>query len=89
MSKSLVETLEEKRNNLAFFLEGTVQTLDTALEHFGYENDPVDWEDEMLTANMEECVICNWWHRSSDLTWVERLNGGVCDQDLDEEDRDE
>lgn len=77
------EELVKKREQLASYLEGTCQTIDSAVEHL--ELDPeVDWEDEMLTAGMEPCLGCGWWMESSELVHEDEEDTGYCDQCKDD-----
>lgn len=77
-------SMHKNRNKLAAYLEGTCQSLEAAVEFL--ELDPnVDWEDEMLSANMEECRGCGWWHESGDLVHERERDTGFCEDCLDED----
>lgn len=68
-----------EREKLSYYLEGTCQSLDNAIERLELDPD-VDWEDEMLSANMETCLGCGWWHSSGDLVHENEEDIGYCDQ---------
>lgn len=81
------EQIVISRQNLAHYLEGTCQSIDAAIEYL--ELDPtVDWEDEMLTAGMELCMGCGWWHASSELVHENDEDTGYCDQCVEERNED-
>lgn len=65
------------RNRLAHHLEGTCMTLEVAVEHLGLDPE-VDWEDEMLSANLETCLGCGWWMESNELVHEDDEDTGYC-----------
>lgn len=56
-------------------------SIDSAVEFLELDPD-VDWEDEMLTANMEMCLGCGWWMESSELVHEDDADTGYCEQCL-------
>jgi len=69
---------EDYRDQLLNYLQGTCQSLDAAVEFL--ELDPVvDWEDEMLSAGMELCLGCGWWHESGELVHEDEADTGYCE----------
>lgn len=61
-----MKNLEETRTDLAYLLLGTCTNISVEIERLELD-DLIDWEDEMLTAGVEPCKGCAWWHESGDL----------------------
>lgn len=77
------EELDEKRHELAKYLEGTCMSIETAIELL--ELDPsIDWEDEILTAGIELCLGCGWWMESSELVHEDEEDTGFCEDCKDD-----
>lgn len=74
----LAINIAKKRDRLADYLEGTCMSLETAVEYLEFDPN-IDWEDEMLTANMETCLGCGWWMESSELIHEDNENTGYCE----------
>uniref|UniRef100_A0AAU8HZD7 Uncharacterized protein n=1 Tax=Rhizobium phage IG49 TaxID=3129228 RepID=A0AAU8HZD7_9CAUD len=56
----------EDRERLASYIVGTCQSIFMCLEILELEEGH-DWEDELLTENVEQCHGCGWWHYSYEL----------------------
>jgi hypothetical protein len=69
----------EKREELAAYLLGTCHSFDSALEYLELADDVTDYEDELLSANVEICLGCGWWHESGDLVHDDEANTGYCE----------
>lgn len=55
---------------LAEELQGTADSIETALERLDIDADDVsvdDIEDQLLEVSLERCQGCDWWHESNEL----------------------
>lgn len=68
----------EKREELKDYLLGTCLSLDHAIEQLELDLE-VDWEDEILSANVELCLGCGWWYESGDLVHEDEADTGYCE----------
>lgn len=68
------------------YLLGTCKSPDEAIEHFELNIDAYQLEDWILGGpnGVEICKRCEWWHEVASLTFIEDINGGVCDQCLED-----
>lgn len=70
--------IEHEREELVHYLRGTCHTLGMAIESLELDPD-WDWDDEILTANLETCLGCGWWHDSGELVHENDEDIGFCD----------
>lgn len=73
-----MKEISETREELADYLIGTCHTLDSAIEFLELDQE-IDWDDEMLSANIELCLGCGWWHESGDLVHEDEADTGYCE----------
>jgi len=60
-------TIEQVRS-ISDLLNGTCDTIESALERVGLEDTPVEEvEDRLLDVNIERCPICDWWVESGEI----------------------
>jgi hypothetical protein len=58
----------EQVREIASLLEGTCNSVESALERLDLEDVPVEEvEDRLLDVNLERCPICDWWVESSEI----------------------
>ena len=82
MTDKLITEVEE----LKYYLLDTCNSLEAGVE--ALDLDPhIDWEDLMLSANIETCKGCDWWHESGSLIDEEDKNIGYC-EDCREDNKD-
>lgn len=68
---------EKKRIELSDYLQGTCITIAQAVESLELD-ESIDWEDEMLSAGVEVCLSCGWWHESGELVHDDDEDTGIC-----------
>ena len=59
---------KDKKDKLFEYLEGTCNTVHSAIYHLGLKCDTETVEEAMLDQNLELCKGCGWWHESCELT---------------------
>lgn len=58
---------DEQLSQVVQWLSGTCNSLHRAEDHFGFQIDVTDLEDQLLDQNIEMCKGCGWWFESGNL----------------------
>ena len=70
----------EQLVQIAEGLTGTCKSLGEVLDALEIEADEGVVQNDLLDVNVEICVACDWWHDVSDLEYIEKFGGGLCEQ---------
>lgn len=82
------EISQADKEAMADFLQGTCYSIPAACEALGLPEHQ-DWDDMLLDVNTEICKRCDHWFEVPMLIWIESESGGVCDQCLEDHERDD
>ena len=56
----------EERERFADYIVGTCKSIEEAAKYLELTHIQ-DWEDHLLSENVELCQGCQWWHESAEL----------------------